>query len=66
MDDSEFVYINFRVTKSMREGIDEVAKEYNTTISEMMRILITDVLDDSKDDASEPVTRKYQRRKVDT
>lgn len=67
MDDTEFTYINFRVTRAMKKGIDEVAKEYNVTISEMMRILVVGVLPDKEDsiDASEPTTRQYQRRKVD-
>ena len=66
MGDSEFTYINFRVTHAVKKEIEAIAKEYNITTSELMRILITDVLDDSEDDASEPVTRKYQRRKVNT
>ena len=65
MGDSEFTYINFRVTRAMKKGIDEVAREYNVTISEMMRILVVDVLPDQEDgiDVPEPTPREYQRRK---
>ena len=65
MGDSEFTYINFRVTRAMKKGIDEVAREYNVTISEMMRILVVDVLPDQENsiDIPEPTPREYQRRK---
>ena len=50
--------IHFHVTREMKNGIDEVAKEYNTSISALMRTLVADVLD--VDDAAE--FRSYKRR----
>ena len=66
MGDSEFTYINFRVTHAVKKEIEAIAKEYNITTSELMRVLIADVLEDKEDDVGEPLTRKYQRRKVNT
>lgn len=55
------INISTKVTEAMREGLDKLAKEYNVTRSEMMRILIAEVVDD---DPEEGVgTRQYPRRK---
>ena len=51
--------ISVKVTSAMRNGLDKLAKEYNVTRSEMMRILIVEVIDDDLDDD----TRQYSRRK---
>ena len=51
------VNISTRITETMRESLDKVAEEYNVTRSEMLRILVTEVVDD---DSS---TRSYSRRK---
>ena len=64
MGDSEFAYINFRVARTVKKEIDAIAKEYNITTSELMRVLIADVLEDKEDAVDEPLTRQYQRRKV--
>lgn len=56
----DFVNISTKVTKIMRDNLDKVAKEYNVTRSEMLRILIADVVDDDKEYAS---TRSYPRRR---
>ena len=53
--------IHFMVSKEMKESVDEIAKEYNTTISTIMRTLIADVLDDEIVDDTE--FRPYPRRK---
>ena len=53
-----FVTINTRVTTAMRDSFDRLAKEYNVTRSEMMRILIVEVIDDDLDDNA----RQYSRR----
>ena len=56
-----FVNISTKVTKTMRDGLDKVAKEYNVSRSEMLRILITEVVDDDAEYAS---TRSYPRRRT--
>ena len=53
--------IHFMVSKEMKESVDEIAKEYNTTISTIMRTLIADVLDDEIVDDTE--FRPYKRRR---
>ena len=53
-----FVNISTTVTTAMRDGLDNLAKEYNVTRAEMMRILIAEVVDDDSDDN----TRQYARR----
>jgi replication initiation and membrane attachment protein DnaB len=63
MSDYESVHISFQVTPKMKKGLNDLAKEYNITMSEMMRILIVDVLPDQDDNSSDPVPRKYPRRK---
>lgn len=57
----ERLKIHFMVTQEMKEGIDEIAKEYNTTISAIMRVLIADVLDEEIEEGTE--FRPYKRRK---
>ena len=63
MGSHERVSIHFQVTPEMKKGLGDLAKEYNVTVSEMMRILIVDVLPDQDDDSSDPVPREYPRRK---
>ena len=53
--------IHFRVTQETKEGIDKIAKEYNLSISAMMRVLVADVLDEEIDEGAE--FRSYARRK---
>lgn len=51
------VNISTKITETMREGLDDLASEYNVTRAEMLRILITEVVDDDDN------TRPYSRRK---
>ena len=53
--------IHFHVTQEMKEGVDKLAKEYNLSLSEMMRVLVADVLDEKIDEGAE--FRSYTRRK---
>ncbi len=55
-----FVDVSTRVTVAMRDGLDNLAKEYNVTRSEMLRILIAEVVDD---DAGDDGTRSYSRKR---
>ena len=55
----DHVTISVKVPRVMRDGLDRLAEEYNVTRSEMMRILIAEVVDDDSDDN----TRQYSRRK---
>jgi len=55
--------IHFAVTEEAKKRIDDLAKEYNTTISGMMRILIEDVLGDEEMENA-PEFRAYRRRKI--
>ena len=51
------VNVSTRITETMREDLDKVAKEYNVTRAEMLRTLIAEVVDDDS------CTRSYPRRK---
>ena len=62
MGEYEFERISFQLPRSMKSGIEKIANEYNVTISEMMRILIVEVLPDQDCDSDEPMTRAYPRR----
>lgn len=53
------VNISTKITESMRDALDKLAKEYNVTRSEMMRILIVGVVDDNLEDID---IRPYPRR----
>jgi len=55
---NKFVNISTRVPIAMKEGLDKLAKEYNVTRSEMLRILIAEVVEDD----TEAETRTYRRR----
>jgi len=59
MTSTKSVNISTKITETMREGLDKVAEEYNVTRSEMLRILITGVVDDDDN------TRPYSRRTGD-
>ena len=54
--------IHFHVTRETKSGIDALAKEYNMSISAMMRTLVADVLDDEIVDDTE--FRPYARRRA--
>ncbi len=57
METIKSVNISTKITETMREGLDKVAKEYNVTRAEMLRTLIAEVVDDDS------CTRSYPRRK---